>query len=127
MFLVNGQKAILRQFNRTKDGSKLNGNLNIIFEKSGEDSSVFDDQNFRDIYIKCIPYNVDYNIRFSEYTVPNASGYYQVPRWVDVRPGDQIRYLGKFGKDYKNDFQTVLEVRDGYLFNNVENYVIAVK
>lgn len=127
MFLVNGQKAILRQYNRTKDGSKSNGNLNIIFEKSGEDNSVFDDQNFRDVYIKCIPYNVDYSIRFSEYTVPNAKGYYQVPNWVDVRVGDQIRYLGKFGKDYSNNFETILEVRDGYLFNNVENKIIAVK
>lgn len=109
MFLVNGQKAILRKFNRTKN------------------DEAFDDQNYEEVTIKCIPYNVDYNIRFSEYTVPNASGYYQVPRWVDVRAGDQIKYLGKFGKDTNNDFQTVLEVRDGYLFNNVENYVIAVK
>lgn len=109
MYLVNGQKAILRQYNRT------------------EDSSPFDDQNYTEVEIKCIPYNVDYSIRFSEYTVPQANGYYQVPNWVDVKIGDQIKYLGKFGQDTDNDFQTVLEVRDGYLFNNIENYVIAVK
>ena len=39
MFLVNGMKAKLRQFNRN------------------EDNNVFDDQNYKDIYIKCCPYN----------------------------------------------------------------------
>ena len=41
MFLIRGQKAILRQFNRT------------------DNTNVFDDQNYQDIPIKCCPYDID--------------------------------------------------------------------
>lgn len=109
MFLINGMKATLRQFNRE------------------EDNAVFDDQNYRDITIKCCPFDVDSSINFGVYTHPEATGYYQVPNWVDVKEGDQIQFLGKFGNESDNDFHTILKVSDGYLFNNIENYIIAVK
>lgn len=106
MFLVSGIKATLRQFNRT------------------DNDSVYDDQNYKETTIKCCPYNVDQAIRFGIYTVPEATGYYQVPRWVDVREGDQIILQGKYSNGIVH---TILKVQDEWIFNRVENYIIAVK
>lgn len=107
MFVVNGQKAILRQFNRTID------------------NSVYDDQNYTDINIKCCPYNVEQGIKFSEYTVPEATGYYIVSRFIDVQEGDQIKFVGRQSTD--NEWHTILRVEDNWLFNRIENYILAVK
>lgn len=112
MFLINGQKAILRQFNRTTD------------------TSIYDDQNYTDIRIKCCPYDISQGIRFGIYTVPEAKGYYQVPRYIDVRQGDQIKFIGKNNIDeptFEGQVHTVLEVQDNWIFNRVENKIIAVK
>ena len=106
MFLVSGIKATLRQFNRI------------------DNDSVYDDQNYKETTIKCCPYNVDQAIRFGIYTVPEATGYYQVPRWVDVREGDQIILQGKYSNGIVH---TILKVQDEWIFNRVENYIIAVK
>lgn len=109
MFLVNGMKAKLRQFNRD------------------EDNNVFDDQNYKEVFIKCCPYNVDESINFGIYTVPEATGYYQVHRWVDVREGDQIMFLGPDGEIINDRVHTILKVQDEWLFNRVENKILAVK
>lgn len=111
MFLINGMKAKLIQFNRS------------------DDDNVFDDENRKEVIIKCCPYNVDQAINFGIYTVPEATGYYQVPRWVDVREGDQIIFLGGRLKDtrFREQVHTILKVQDEWLFNRVENYIIAVK
>lgn len=109
MFLVNGMKAKLRQFNRE------------------ENNNVFDDQNYKDIYIKCCPYNADQGINFGIYTVPEATGYYQVHRWVDVREGDQIMFLGPDGEIINDRVHTILKVQDEWLFNRVENKILVVK
>lgn len=111
MFLVNGQRAILRQFNRKND------------------DSVFDDQNYRDIFIKCCPYNAEQSIRFDKYTVPEATGYYQLSRNVDVREGDQIIFLGNYfmKRPTPRTTHTILKVQDEWLYNRVENYIVAVK
>lgn len=106
MFLVNGMKAKLRQFNR-KPNNKL-----------------YDDQQYKEITIKCCPYDIDQGIQFGVYSVPEATGYYQVPRWADVREGDQIIFLGKYSDGIVH---TILDVQDEWLFNRVENYVLAVK
>lgn len=106
MFLMNGMKAKLRQFNR-----KPNNEL-------------YDDQQYEEITIKCCPYDIDQGIQFGVYSVPEAIGYYQVPRWVDVREGDQIIFLGKYSNGIVH---TILKVQDEWLFNRVENYVLAVK
>lgn len=105
MFLVNGIKCVLRQFNRN------------------ESNSVYDDQEYKDVPIKCCPYDVDQAVRFGIYTIPEATGYYQLPRWVDVREGDQIIFKGKD----REHIHTILKVQDEWIFNRVENYICAVK
>lgn len=105
MFLVNGIKCTLRQFNRN------------------ESDSVYDDQEYRDVPIKCCPYDVDQAVRFGIYTIPEATGYYQLPRWVDVREGDQIIIKTKS----REIVHTILKVQDEWIFNRVENYICAVK
>lgn len=113
MFIVRGQKAILRRFNRQ------------------DDTNVFDDQNYQDMPIKCCPYDIKQGIRFGIYTVPEAKGYYQVPRQIDVRQGDQIIFIGKNDTDenttFEGEIHTILEVQDAWLFNRVENKILAVK
>ena len=113
MFLIRGQKAILRQFNRT------------------DNTNVFDDQNYQDIPIKCCPYDISQGLRFGIYTVPEAKGYYQVPRYIDVKEGDQIIFIGNYNNDdnpaFENERHTILDVQDNWLFNRVENKILAVK
>jgi len=105
MFLVNGMKCTLRQFNRT------------------DNTSAYDDQNYKDVTIKCCPYDIDQGISFGIYSIPEATGYYQIPRWVDIREGDQIIFKTKT----RNIVHTVLKVQDEWLFNRIENYIAAVK
>lgn len=109
MFLVNGMKAKLIQFNR------------------GKDNNVFDDQDRNTIMIKCCPYDADQGINFDIYTVPEATGSYQVPRWVDVREGDQLIFMGKSYETTREQTHTVLKVFDEWLFNRVENKILVVK
>ena len=109
MFLVNGMKAKLRQFNRN------------------EDNNVFDDKNYKDIYIKCCPYNSDQGINFGIYTVPDATGDYQVPRWVDVQEGDQLIFIGKKFAPVREQTHTILKVYDEWYFNRVENKILVIK
>ena len=109
MFLVNGMKAKLRLFNRTNN------------------EEVFDDQNFQDVFIKCCPYNSDQGNNFGIYTIPEATGYYQVPRWVNVKPGDQITFLGKTGEIIDEQVHTILKVYDEWYFNRVEIKILVIK
>jgi hypothetical protein len=60
MILVNSQKATLRQFNRESQ------------------DSYFDDQNYKDVTIRVVPYDVNDLIQFGNYTIPEATGYYMV-------------------------------------------------
>lgn len=106
MFLVNGIKCTLRQFNRD------------------ENNSIYDDQNYKDTIVKCCPYDVDQAVRFGIYTIPEATGYYQLPRWVDVREGDQIIIKAKNRPEIVH---TILKVQDEWIFNRIENYIVAVK
>lgn len=107
MFLVNGIKATLRQFNRT------------------ENSSAYDDQNYKEIAIKCCPYDADQAIKFGIYTHDEGTGYYQIPRYVDIKVGDQIVFKNKFGKEL--GVHTVLKLQDEWIFNRIENYIAVVK
>ena len=109
MFLINGMKAKLRLFNRTNN------------------EEVFDDQNFQDVFIKCCPYNSDQGINFGIYTIPEATGYYQVPRWVNVKAGDQITFLGKTGEIIDEQVHTILKVYDEWYFNRVEIKILVIK
>ena len=101
MFIVNGMKAKLIKFNRNND------------------NSIYDDEDTQEENIKVCPYNVDDAIRFGIYTVPEATGYFQVHRKLDIRNGDQIV---KKNKNY-----TVLKVQESWIFNRVENKMVAVK
>lgn len=112
MILVNSQLATLRQFNRT------------------DDNQYFDDQNYKDISIKVVPYDVDDLIRFGIYTIPEAKGFFMVNRNVDVRKGDQIIFKGKFLNKYIDLVDkklTVIEVKDNWIFNRLENQIVIVK
>lgn len=100
MFNVNGMKATLIQNNR------------------GE-SSVYDDQDKREISIKVCPYNVDQAVRFGVYTTPEAKGYFIVKSKVDVREGDEVIL-----KDRK---YVVLEVQDNWIWNKLANIGVLVK
>jgi hypothetical protein len=112
MILVNSQLATLTRYNRV--------NKNEYFDDVADDT----------ITIKVVPYDVDDTIRFGIYSVPEATGYFIVGRNVDIREGDQIQFIGKFlNKDNELSKRklTVLKVQDGWLFNRVENQIIAVK
>lgn len=100
MFNVNGMKATLIQNNR------------------GE-SSVYDDQDKRQVSIKVCPYNVDQAVRFGVYTVPEAKGYFIVKNKVDVREGDEVILKGRK--------YVVLEVQDNWIWNKIANIGLLVK
>jgi hypothetical protein len=100
MFLTNGMKAELIQFNRNT-------------------SSYYDDQDKQSIEIKVIPYNADQTISFGNYSVPEATGYFILRRDVDVKEGDQLVFKGRT--------YTILKVMDNWLYNRIENIGVAVK
>ena len=89
-----------------------------------ESNKYYDDQNKEEGTIKVCPYDVEQAIKFGIYTTPEATGYYQVSRFVDVREGDQLIFLGKYSDGIVH---TVLRVEDNWLFNRVENYILVVK
>lgn len=101
MFLVNGKLATLRAFNRE------------------DNNSVYDDQNYTDSTIKVCPYGADDVIKFGVDTVNEATGYYMVKRTYNVLQGDQIIF--------NNRKYTVLKVQDMWIFNRIENKMLAVK
>lgn len=110
MFLVNGMKATLRKYNRN------------------DTNKAYDDQDIQEVTIKCCPYDISQGIAFGLYTVPEAKGYYQVKRDLDVREGDQIVFIGRnTDPSFEGQIHTVLNVQDNWLFNRVENKIIAVK
>ncbi len=104
MFLVNGFKGTLRQYNRD------------------DIDEIYDDLNYKEIQVKVCPYNGDLKINFDIDTIREATGYYQLPRWVDVRVGDQIKV-----DKVDTEFHTILYVKDKWLFNRIENKVIVIK
>lgn len=101
MFLINGLKAQLIQYNRNTT------------------NSIYDDQDQQTVSIKVCPYDISDGVRFGLYTVPEAKGYFQVKRTVDVKEGDQIIF--------DNKTYTILNVQDNWLYNRVENKILAVK
>ena len=101
MFLMNGHKAKLIQYNR--NGSSL----------------AYDDEDKQEIDIKVIPYNADEKVNFGTYTEPGGTGYFMIRRNVDVKEGDQI----KIG----NKTFTIIEWGDKWLFNRIEYKVVHVR
>lgn len=101
MFLVNGKKAKLIQYNR--NGTSL----------------AYDDEDKQEVNIKLIPYNADDSIRFGTYTVPEATGSFMVRRDVDIKEGDQI-VIGE--KTF-----TILKWSDKWIYNRIEYKVVWIK
>ena len=102
MFNVNGFKATLVQNNRTT-----------------LEDDYYDDQNKKEVEIKVCPYNVDQSIRFGEYTVPEATGYFIVKANVDVKEGDELIINGHT--------YSILDIQDNWIWNKVANIILAVK
>lgn len=107
MFLVNGLKATLTKYNRNAD------------------NGFYNDTDTTEVTIKLCPYNVDEKVNFGTKAIPEATGYYIVHRKTDVREGDTIKFIGKYNAN--SDTYVILKVQDGWLFNRVENKVLAVK
>lgn len=101
MFLVNGKKATLIQYNRNNK------------------KDIYDDEDKQTTQIVLCPYNQDISVSFGTYSVPDASGYFILKRCVDVKEGDQIEFNGKTF--------TILDVRDNWIFNRIESFTVAVK
>lgn len=111
MFIINGYQAKLKQYNRINN------------------DSIYDDQNYNDVDIRVCPYNVNHSVQFATYTVPEATGYFIVPRETDIREGDEIEFYegqNNFNNIEKRTF-SVLKVTPNWIFNRIENYIVAVK
>lgn len=104
MFLTNGMKAQLIKYNRPSD----NGS-----------TGVYDDEYTSKEDIVICPYNQDITVAFGTYTIPEAEGYYIIKRATDVKEGDQIVFQDKT--------YTILKVKDNWIWNRIENYMVAVK
>lgn len=102
MFNVNGFKATLVQNNRTT-----------------LEDDYYDDQDKKEVEIKVCPYNVDQSIRFGEYTVPEATGYFIVKAGIDVKEGDEL-IIG-------DHTYSILDIQDNWIWNKVANIILAVK
>ena len=100
MFITNGIPAVLIKNNRNE-------------------SEYYDDQDKTEQDIVVCPYNVDQDIKFGVYTIPEAKGYYIIKRDVDVREGDQLIF--------NNRTYSILDVKDNWIFNKIVNYIVAVK
>ena len=101
MFNVNGISAVLIQNNRN------------------DENSYYDDQDKQEVDIVVCPYNADMSIKFGEYTVAQAKGYFIVKNNVDVKEGDQL-IVG-------NRTFSIIDVKDSWIWNKVANIVLAVK
>lgn len=102
MFNVNGFKATLVQNNRTTTSDDY-----------------YDDQDKKEVEIKVCPYNVDQSIRFGEYTVPEATGYFIVKAGIDVKEGDEL-IIG-------DHTYSILDIQDNWIWNKIANIILAVK
>lgn len=101
MFLANGKKATLIKYNRSDDGN------------------YYDDTNKISKLIKVIPFKADDLIKFGLSSCSEATGFFQVRRTEDIRPGDQIIF--------KNHTYTIIKLSDAWLFGRVENLIVYVK
>lgn len=112
MIIANKQPASLIQYNRNNS------------------NSAFDDEDKQTTTIRVVPYSVDMAIQFGAYSVPEATGYFQVSRFANVEEGDQIIFTGKFGNqniELTRETLTVQKVQDVWLYNRIEYKWVAVK
>ena len=97
----------------------MNGMSATLIQNNRNESSVYDDQDKTEVEIKVCPYNADQSVRFGEYTVPEATGYFIVKGNTPVREGDQLVFNG--------NTYSILKVQDNWIWNKVANIMLAVK
>ena len=100
MFNVNGFNATLIQNNRNTSG-------------------YYDDQDKQQAQIKVCPFNADISIKFGNYTIPEAKGYFIVKANTPVKEGDQLIVGDKTF--------SIIDVKDDWIWNKVANIILAVK
>lgn len=92
----------------------------LIRKNRNTDEFIYDDENVEEATtIDVIPYNIDQAIQYGIYTVPEATGYFIVRSKIDIAEGDMILF---HGKQY-----SVLQIKDNWVFNKIENIEVAVK
>lgn len=97
----------------------VNGMDAILIKNNRNESSYYDDQDKEEEDVVVCPYNVDQEVRFGMYTVPEATGYYILKNTEDVREGDQLIF--------NNRTYSILKVKDNWIWNKIANFTIAVK
>ena len=97
----------------------VNGFPAVLIKNNRNASSVYDDQDKIEEDIVCCPYNVDQDVRFGLYTVPEATGYFILKNTVDVKEGDQLNIGGHI--------YSILSVHDNWIWNKIANFTVAVK
>lgn len=101
MYLMNPKKAQLIRKNRST-------------------GFVYDDEDkLPSIEIDLIPYNINQSINYGIDTDPQASGYFIVRWFTDIKEGDQIIYEGRK--------YSVITVKNNWIFNKVESIEVMVK
>ena len=96
-----------------------NGISAILVKNNRNESFYYDDQDKTSEKVVVCPYNIDQNVKFGMYTVPEATGYYILKNTVNVKEGDQLIFNGKT--------YSILKVQDNWIWNKVVNYTVAVK
>ena len=97
----------------------VNGIPAVLIQNNRNESSYYDDQDKTEVDIVVCPYNVDQEVRFGTYTVPEAKGYYILKNTVDVKEGDQIIFNGRT--------YSIIDFQDNWIWNKIANYTVAVK
>lgn len=100
MYITNGMPAKLIQNNRNT-------------------SEYYDDQDKTEVDVVVCPYNVDQDVKFGMYSVPEAIGYYILKNCADVKEGDQLIFNDRT--------YSILRVKDNWIWNKIANYSVAVK
>lgn len=91
-----------------------------LIRKNRRTGYVYDDEDIlAPIKIDVIPYNINQSISYGIDTDPQASGYFIVRWFTDIKEGDQIIYEGRK--------YSVMTVKDNWIFNKVESIEVMVK
>lgn len=107
MFLTNAMRGTLIKRNRG------------VYQDGEEVNLVYDDEDMQQVPCKVCPYNQDIRVAFGVYTIPEAKGYFIIKCPTDIKEGDQLIFGDRT--------YSIIEVRDNWIWNKVENYTVAVK
>jgi hypothetical protein len=93
--------------------------VGTLIQRNRGVSGVYDDEDTKEVPCKVCPYNQDIRVAFGVYTIPEAKGYFIVKCPTDIKEGDQLIFGDRT--------YSILEVRDNWIWNKIENYTVAVK